>query len=294
MSPAAPLELTPEWRDAIARAAAADRVAVLGPTDAGKSTFIHALATARAEVGQGTRVVDLDPGQKMTGPPGTASLGRFEGDAVILERFIFLGSTAVGSFRALAAAASSLAQTARGRFVANTSGYVAGPGAAMQGMTLAALAPDLIVAIGEAPALEPVLARWPGALRLPRSPHAHRKTEGFRRSVRQQAFAAAFEGASLQHLAAFAFEPNPPAPFATDARPVCALADDAGEDMKIAILLACGAAGATFLARTPARPAHRARLGKMWAQPHGAGWKLLDRLSPAWEAPQALSPTSSP
>jgi polynucleotide 5'-hydroxyl-kinase GRC3/NOL9 len=238
--------------------------------------------------------VDLDPGQKMTGPPGTASLGRFEGDAVILERFIFLGSTAVGSFRALAAAASSLAQTARGRFVANTSGYVAGPGAAMQGMTLAALAPDLIVAIGEAPALEPVLARWPGALRLPRSPHAHRKTEGFRRSVRQQAFAAAFEGASLQHLAAFAFEPNPPAPFATDARPVCALADDAGEDMKIAILLACGAAGATFLARTPARPAHRARLGKMWAQPHGAGWKLLDRLSPAWEAPQALSPTSSP
>ena len=64
--------------------------------------------------------------------------------------------------------------------------------------------------------------------------------------------------------------------------------------MEIAILLAWDAAGATLLARTPAGPAHRVRLGKMWAQPDGAGWKLLDKLSPAWEPPQALSPTSSP
>jgi polynucleotide 5'-hydroxyl-kinase GRC3/NOL9 len=291
VAPDAPLDLSPVWREAIARAAEAERVAVLGPTDAGKSAFIRTMAEAREDL----RLIDLDPGQKMVGPPGTASLGRWSADGPLLERFVFLGSTSVGSFRALAQAAAALGEAAERRFVANTSGYVGGPGAAMQGMTLAALKPDLVVCIGEAPALEPVLARWPGAVRLQRSPLATRKTEGFRRAVRQRAFAEALEGASVQVLAGTGFVPEPPAAFVSDARPVCALADAGGEDLELGLLLGWDSGGANVLARGASRPVAALRLGKMWAQPHGEGWKLLDRLSPAWEPPpQALSPTSSP
>ena len=289
MASAPPPDFPSEWQDALARAADAQRVVVLGPTDAGKSTFIHALAAVRAS-GDTTRIIDLDPGQKMVGPPGTASLGRFEGAALTLERFIFLGSTAIGSFRALAAAAASLSDTAGARFLANTSGYVAGPGAAMQAMTLAALHPDLIVVIGAAPSLEPVLARWPAALRIARSAVARRKGEGERRRVRQGAFQAALEGASPQGFSGLSFEPAPPAPLIGEARPVCALADEAGEDIALAILLGWDKAGASLLTPPPARPPHFVRVGKMWAQPAETGWKLLARLA----APtQALPPTSS-
>jgi polynucleotide 5'-kinase involved in rRNA processing len=53
------LELQPEWEEALVRAAAATRVAVLGPPDSGKSAFVAALAERRPQC----RIVDLDPGQ---------------------------------------------------------------------------------------------------------------------------------------------------------------------------------------------------------------------------------------
>jgi polynucleotide 5'-hydroxyl-kinase GRC3/NOL9 len=286
---APPPDLPPDWQEALARAADAERVVVLGPTDAGKSTFIQALVAMRGP-GEVIRIVDVDPGQKMVGPPGTASLGRHEGSALTLERFVFLGSTAIGSFRALAAAAASLAETAGNRFVANTSGYVAGPGAAMQAMTLAALRPDLVVVIGAAASLDPVLARWRSALRIARSPGARRKGQGERRRIRQQAFDAALADASIRTFPRLSFEPAPPALFQGDARPVCALADEAGEDFALGILLDWDGSDATLLTTTPARHPHAIRLGKMWAQPAEPGWKLLDRLA---DAAQALPPTSS-
>lgn len=271
---AAPLHVPPDWEEALARAATCERVLVLGPTDAGKSSFIHALLAVRPD----RRLIDLDPGQKMIGPPGSASLGRLLPEPR-LERFIFLGSTAVGSFRALAEAASDLA--ARNGFVVNTSGYVQGPGARLQAITAHAVQPDLIVAIAAAPSLEPLLARAP-AVRLACSPHARRKPEGYRRSIRQAAFEAALAGAAELRLAKVAFEPAPPALFEGPVRPLCSLADAAGEDKVMGLLIAADESSATVLSPPPPGPVLSLRLGKMWAEPRNGGWRLLERLAPAW------------
>src|SRR4051812_44571804 len=123
-----PVDLSPEWQKALDRAAGAGLLLVLGPMDVGKSSFLRALARRRP----GLALLDLDPGQKMIGPPGSASLGSLEPEPR-LERFVFLGSTAVRGFGALLAAARSLAASAEGRPIAvNTSGFVKGPGALLQ------------------------------------------------------------------------------------------------------------------------------------------------------------------
>ena len=268
-----PYDLPPTWEEALSRAAGARRVAVLGPTDVGKSTFLHALAARRP----GLALIDLDPGQKMVGPPGTASLGRIAPEPA-LERFIFLGSTAVGSFRALAEAGADLARSAPEGFAVNTSGYVAGPGARMQAMTLGALAPDLLVSVGAGAALDPVLAPY-AAVRLDRSPYASRKSPARRRAVRQAAFQEALAGAEALALPGdVRFAPAPPGVFEGLDRPVCALTDEEGKDMAIAVLLSPGAA----IARPPPRAVRTVRLGKMWAAPGEDGWSLLERLAPAW------------
>ena len=265
------IDLPPDWEEALARAAAAERVAVVGPTDVGKSTFLHALAARRA----GLRLLDLDPGQKMLGAAGTASLGRIEPE-LRLEHFVWLGSTAVGSFRALAEAAVVLAERAQGPLAVNTSGYVAGPGARLQAMTLSAVQPDLVVAI----AAEHLVGNLSSAIRLERSAHARRKSPARRAAIRQAAFAAALEGAFAWPLPEeVLFEPGPPLPFEGPERPVCALADAAGEDMEVGVLF-----GSAVLVRRPPRPVARVRLGKMWAAPADGGWKLLERLAPAWMA----------
>jgi hypothetical protein len=248
-------------------------VAVVGPTDVGKSTFIQALAERAPE----RCIVDLDPGQKMIGPPGTATLGRVLPERR-LDRLIFHGSTAIGSFRALAEAAATLAAGAERGFIVNTSGYVHGPGARMQAMVLDALAPDLIVSIGTPPALEPVLAGRP-SLRIARSELARRKSPTARAAVRQAAFDEALLGAEPLELEGAAFEPGPPLPLADEARPICALADDEGEDMLLGVLTSVEPL--VVHALPPPRPPRHVRLGKMWAAPSPSGWTLLDRLVPA-------------
>jgi hypothetical protein len=195
-------------------------VIVLGATDVGKSTFIRASLVA---VANDTRLIDLDPGQKMLGAPGTASLGWLDGrGGERLDRFVFLGSTSATMFSAIASAAAALAERS-GPFIVNTSGFVQGLGARLQAMTMASIAPDPKI------------------------------------------------------------EPAPPSPFLSDARPVCALADEAGADMEIGILEGSDEEGLFIRARAPARPPRLVRLGRMWAAP-GNGWKLLETLSPSWIA----------
>jgi polynucleotide 5'-kinase involved in rRNA processing len=277
------LHLPQDWNDALARAARARRVAVLGPPDSGKSSFIRALAACVV----GLRVIDLDLGQKMIGAPGTASLGRLLPQPE-LDRFVFLGSSGIGSFRTLAGAAATLcARVGGGPFVVNTSGYVLGPGARLQAMTLGAVEPDLVVALAPPPALEPVLGRLPHAIRLSPSPFAARKGEGFKRRVRQRAFEAAIAGAAELDIAAPDFQPGPPLPWQGGPRPVCALAGADGLDLEIGIVTAVTERGATVLVRAPATSPRVVRLGKMWAEPRDGGWTLLERLTAAWtEAPR--------
>ncbi|WP_129792865.1 Clp1/GlmU family protein [Sphingosinicella sp. CPCC 101087] len=276
------LHLPPPWESALLRGTAARRLVVLGPTDVGKSRFIDALAARRPDAW----LVDLDPGQKMIGAPGTAALGRHGG--AMPERFVFLGSTAVGSFRALAAAGAELAaSTGPDPVIVNTPGHVAGAGARLQAMILAALDPDLVVAIGAGRPLEAELARLPALDRIAiePSPFARRKTKGLRRAVRQAGFAAALADAGQWSLSLgrVGFEPGAPQPTTGTARAVCALADEEGEAMEIAILIAKDADRGTFLSRPPVRPPARILLGKMWAQPSESGWILQERLAPSWE-----------
>jgi hypothetical protein len=253
-------------------------VIVLGATDVGKSTFIRAsLVVAASNI----RLIDLDPGQKMLGAPGTASLGMIDaGGRERLDRFIFLGSTSATMFSAIASAAAALAGSAS-PFIVNTSGFVRGLGARLQAMTVAGIAPDLIVEIGDPEAPPIVTAKGVERIRLERSPAARSKSPALRAAIRQAAFDRALEGASLLTLPRPKIEPAPPAPLVSDARPVCALADEAGADMEIGILEAIDRESLFIRARAPARPPGLIRLGKMWAAP-GNRWKLLETLSPSW------------
>lgn len=285
--------LSPDWAAAIARIenGSARRVVVIGTTDAGKSSFIRAALTAAAEVGAPLPLIDLDPGQKMMGPPGTAILGT---DGRV-DRMVFIGSTSAGEVSRIAGAAKSLARSAAEGFIANTAGFVRGLGAKLQSCTIAALQPDLVVAIGEEELLKPILDAHPTipVVRLERSPFARRKSPSERAGIRQGAFAAALERAERVTLgtADLSFTPGPPASFRGPARPICVLAAADGEAMSIGILQEVGK-DTVVIAETPLSTVAVIGLGKMWARPTPAGWQLLEQLSPAWEQP--ASPDTPP
>ena len=259
-------DLPEDWSAAIERAAGRRRILVVGATDVGKTSFIRALAAASAEP---LRLIDLDPGQKMLGAPGTASLGRLGA----LKRFIFLGSTSASNLRGIGIAAAALAGEGKGRFVVNTSGFVTGLGARLQAITAKAVAPDLVVEIGDQPVLE-------GALRLSPSPLARRKSASARAAIRQEAFAAALAGAEPVAVDGVDFQPRAPVLAPRGPWPVCALADAEGVDMCIAVATGAG----EVFAPPPPRPVRAVRLGKMWAEPRAGTWRLLDKLSPSWAA----------
>jgi polynucleotide 5'-hydroxyl-kinase GRC3/NOL9 len=64
-------DVPPDWAAAMERIAAGDvrRVLVLGPGDAGKSTFCRVLLRHAVRNGRGVALLDADPGQKLVGPP---------------------------------------------------------------------------------------------------------------------------------------------------------------------------------------------------------------------------------
>jgi polynucleotide 5'-hydroxyl-kinase GRC3/NOL9 len=266
----------PHWRQTLNIAAERRRVLVVGPTDAGKSTFIRSLIRDKERA-----LIDLDPGQKMIGPPGTASLGTL--DPGRLGRMIFLGTTSASALGAIARASAELAASADGAFVVNTAGFVRGLGLRLQALTAAALAPDLIVEIGGDAAAPPIVALEGAALiRLDRSSAATRKSPAARAAIRQAAFEKAMRGATQLALPGLSLHPGAPA-ISQATYPVCSLADAGGEDMVIAVLHDVQDGLATVHAPPLARAAAKLRLGKMWAAPEGSGgWTLLEKLSPAW------------
>jgi hypothetical protein len=168
-------------------------------------------------------------------------------------------------------------------FVANTSGFVVGPGVPLQAGTVAALAADLVISIGlEAP---PLPKGWEGELiRLQPSPAARTKTASVRAAIRQRALERHFEPVPLElDPARLRFEPGPPRAFAGAARPICCFADEAGEDMALAVLEAVDERRLRLTGTPAPRPVRTVRLGLMWAVPGAEGWQLLEKLEPAWE-----------
>lgn len=249
---AEPFHLPQAWTGAIERlcGGGARRIAVLGPTDVGKSTFLLALASAwRGD--ERLALIDLDPGQKLLGPLGTVSSGYLDGEEPACTRFRFVGSTSALPMRAIVEGAATLAE--QEPFAANSSGFVHGPGARLQAASVAALRADTVVAIGLA--VPPLPPRWSGTLiSLEPSHYARRKGEGLRRRIRQAAFERHL-GAERIMLPLLPFDPAPPLPFISERRPLCCLADADGEDMAVGVLEEIGAEGLRIRSAPP--PRHR-------------------------------------
>ena len=284
------IDLPLDWEAALARVAEARLTLVLGAADVGKSSFIHAALGA----GQPRlELLDLDPGQKMVGPPGSVSLGNVSPDGLQLGRFVFTGSTSASTLRYILSAGQALAEEARSRapLIANTSGFVRGLGARLQWLTIEALRPDLIVAIEQQGELDPILEKVPAipVARISKSPLARRKTASERRRVRQAALDEALAGAEPLLLPRETpFVPAPPALLAGATRPICALADENGQDMALGVLEAVTSDAVRLLGPRPPRPIRRVTLGRMWVEPFDdGGWRLLEKLSPAWVQPEA-------
>jgi len=261
-----------------------DRIVVIGPTDVGKSSFIRALIERAPRT-----LIDLDPGQKMVGPPGTVSAGVVAepGETERCTRLVFVGSTSALVISRIVAGAARLVTAAP--FVANTSGFVAGLGARLQAASIAALSADCVVAIGFESAGPPLPKGWSGRLHLlPRSPLARRKSPALRRRIRQEAFARHLGDTILRlPTGPLLLEPAGPASFDGPDRPICSIADAAGTDMALAVLISVDEdAVPVRTAPLPADPA-RLRLGSLWATPSEETWRLRARLSPAWRRPEA-------
>ena len=64
-------DVPPDWAAAADRIAAGGvrRVLVLGPGDAGKSTFCRVLLHRAAQNGREAALLDADPARKLAGPP---------------------------------------------------------------------------------------------------------------------------------------------------------------------------------------------------------------------------------
>jgi polynucleotide 5'-kinase involved in rRNA processing len=267
-------------------------VVVVGATDVGKSTFIRAAVTAATQAGSPLPLIDLDPGQKMIGPPGTAALGW----GAEIEQLVFIGSTSASEVSKIIGAASLLAHASADRFIANTAGFVRGLGARLQSATIAALQPDLIVAIGEQDRLRPILDahRDIAVALLERPLSASRKSAAQRARLRQAAFAAALEGAEVIMLRTpeLSFNPAPPVSFTDAARPICALARADGKVIGIGVLQEVGEEAVVFTACGPRSATAEVQLGKMWASPSPAGWQLLEKLTPSWQYPALPEPPS--
>lgn len=246
--------------------------------------------TAACQAGIPLPLIDLDPGQKMIGPPGTAALGSGTG----VERLVFIGSTSANEVSKIVGAASLLAHASADGFIANTAGFVRGLGARLQSGTIAALRPDLIVAIGQEDRLRPILDahRDIAVALLERPQSARRKSAAQRARLRQAAFAAALIGAEPMMLRTrdLSFTPAPPVHFTDTARPVCALAEASGEMIGMGVLQEVGEETVVFTARGAGSAVAALQLGKMWACPSAAGWQLLEKLTPSWQYPTLPDP----
>jgi polynucleotide 5'-hydroxyl-kinase GRC3/NOL9 len=186
-----------DWSDAAERIVSGNfqRILIIGSVDMGKSTFCGFLWEQAFQAGRRVALLDTDVGQKTLGPPAcvtTAEPAR--------SRLFFVGTTnpVLGWTRLVDGTRYLTGTMDADLLIANTSGLLAGPGRRLKAAKIAALAPDLIVALGEDPQLERIMKDHPGlpTLRLTRSPEAKRKTNGERRAARREAFRCYFTEAS--------------------------------------------------------------------------------------------------
>jgi len=196
------LHIPPEWSAAAEHVHRHDvhRIVVLGARDTGKSTFCRFLTEIAMQSGRSTALLDTDVGQKTVGPPACITMSDAQGLSLA-----FVGTTnPILGWQHLIQGTHRLVQrTDADLLIVNTSGLLVGPGLRLKAAKIDELQPDLLIALGEDPALAAVVDGRPSlpGLRLPSSPMARRKTDGERRAVRREAFRNYFSGAAILRLA---------------------------------------------------------------------------------------------
>jgi polynucleotide 5'-hydroxyl-kinase GRC3/NOL9 len=185
-------------------------VLVIGPAEAGKTTFVARLASAYHARGLSVGIVDADVGQSEIGPPSTVGLGAVRrtlartGDAETV-RFEFVGVTSPGRqpwrTAELTGRLAARARVEFDRLVIDTSGFVAGGfAAAIKQRKIAAVDPDAVVAVQAADECEHILRALPAGtrarvVRVPAVRGARPRSPAVRRRHRDAAFAQHFAGA---------------------------------------------------------------------------------------------------
>ncbi len=182
---------------ALAAAATARVIVVIGGNDTGKTTLVTRLASELARRGSTVGVVDADLGQSDIGPPTTVGLGRVRAPIaqltqaeVVALRFVGVTSPARCVHETAEVTARLAAHALRSgcdRLVVDTCGLVDGDvGRALKRSKMERVAPDLVIALQRADECEPILGDCAEAgrmaiVRLPAEPTTPRSANARRR-----------------------------------------------------------------------------------------------------------------
>jgi len=198
------------WAPAVDAASTAPLTIVIGPSDAGKTTLVTALANVLFDRGFSVAIVDADVGQSVLGPPTTVGLGRVNrrmerpGDAELIA-MAFVGTTSpAANLTGTVVATGRLVARARAhgiaRVVVDTGGLIAGDlGRALKQAKIDLLDADLVVCLERSDECETVLRPYratarPRVVRLTPSAAARPRNPEMRRRYRDDAFARYFAG----------------------------------------------------------------------------------------------------
>jgi polynucleotide 5'-hydroxyl-kinase GRC3/NOL9 len=191
-----------------------------------------------------------------------------ESGAPVLLKLAYLGMIEpLSGFARLIAGRGALAGQAQADLlVVNMCGLLRGPGRRLKRALIAAVQPDLLVAVGGGRDLEAVLADQPAvpAIALARSPLARRKGEGERRALRRAAFRNYFEPTPVRVVPANGVclhsekgEARPPL------GRLVALMDEAGDDLALGLVIRSDLPHSLVL-RAPLPAGCRLALGQPW------------------------------
>jgi|RhiMetdeSRZDD1v2_1073273.scaffolds.fasta_scaffold262233_3 polynucleotide 5'-hydroxyl-kinase GRC3/NOL9 len=205
------MTVDPSWDAAVARAAEARVMLVIGETDAGKTSFTTFLASTLLERGLSVGVVDADLGQSDIGPPTTVGLGRLRlpverlADAEVVGLY-FVGSTSPqGHLLPTVLGTRLMAQKALrlgfDRVIVDTSGLVQGElGRVLKQHKIDAVDPDAVLCLQRNGECEPILRPYeagdrPAIVRLAPSGATRRRSQEERRQHRERSLQTYFAGA---------------------------------------------------------------------------------------------------
>jgi len=231
-----PVTTDPSWGAAVARAAEARVIFVIGETDTGKTSFTTFLADTLLRQGLSVGVVDADLGQSDIGPPTTIGLGRLRppvarlADAEVVGLY-FVGSTSPqGHLLPTVLGTRLMVDKARrlgfDRVIVDTSGLVQGEmGRLLKQHKIDLVDPDLVLCLQRNGECEHILRPYrggtrPTVVRLASSGATRRRSPEERRQHRERSLQAYFAGARpvsldltrviVRHPPLYAGQPLPP------------------------------------------------------------------------------------